>query len=69
MGVTTKKSQEGSPTQPPPPSKKRKQLGQGTGDNNAPKKKRIRAKCSSDGIMLGKEEFARGMQGERQRKR
>jgi hypothetical protein len=50
MDVTTKRlQQEGTPKQPSPPRKKRKQLGQGMGDNHAPKKKRIRTKCSSDG--------------------
>ena len=50
MDVTTKRlQQEETPKQPSPPRKKRKQLGQGTGDNNAPKKKRIRTKCSADG--------------------
>ena len=50
MNITTKRlQQEGTPKQPSPPRKKRKQLGQGTGDNNAPKKKHIRTKCSADG--------------------
>ena len=65
MDVTTKLlQQEGTPKQPSPPRKKRKQQGQGTGDNNAPKKKRIRTKCSSDGCtlhLLRKKEFAFGM--------
>ena len=48
MNVTTKRlQQEGTPKQPSSPRKKRKQLGQGK--NNAPKKKRIRTKCSSEG--------------------